>query len=75
MPRAKMIYVSDTTHRRIKVLAARRNRPMGLVIEELIDREIADIENPWLATDGLSLQEKALEEVWGDSALDVYNDD
>lgn len=75
MPREKMVYVSEATHQRIKILAARRNQPMGLVIEDLVDREIADISNPWLAGEGLSLQEKALEEVWGDSALDVYNDD
>jgi len=75
MPRGKMIYVSDTTHQRIKILAARRNRPMGLVIEDLVDREIADLTNPWLTTEGLSLQEKALGEVWSDSALDVYNDE
>ena len=75
MSRGKMVYVSEATHQRIKILAARGNRPMGQVIEDLVDREISDLTNPWLATEGLGLQEKALNELWGDSSLDVYNDD
>ena len=70
-----MVYVSEATHQRIKILAARRNRPMGQVIEDLVDREIGDLTNPWLGTEGLALQEKAVGEAWDDSALDVYNDD
>ncbi len=35
MPRGKMIYISEQAHRRLKLLAARRSRPMGRVVEEL----------------------------------------
>ena len=37
MSRGKMVYVSEATHQRIKILAARRNRPMGQVIEDLVE--------------------------------------
>lgn len=75
MARQKMIYVSEAAHRRLKVLAARRNRPMGQVVEELIAREAEELENLWLTPAGLAIQQKGLEEVWGDPALDVYDDD
>ena len=75
MARGKMVYISDSTHQRLKILAARRNRPMGRVVEELIEREVGELSSPWLTAEGLRLQEKVLDEVWGDSALDVYNDD
>jgi hypothetical protein len=33
------------------------------------------LENPWLLPAGLRIQQQALQEVWGDPALDVYDDD
>lgn len=75
MPPAKMVYVSVEAHRRLRLLAARRNRPMGRVVEELVDQELADLVNPWTSTEGLMLQQKALAAVWDDPALDVYDDD
>ena len=75
MPAAKMVYVSEEAHRHLRLLAARKNRPMGKVVEELVDQELADLINPWTATEGLMLQQKALAGVWDDPALDVYNDD
>lgn len=70
-----MVYVSEGTHRRLKVLAARRNRSMGELVEELVANEAEELENPWLSPAGLRIQQKALQEVWGDPALDVYDDD
>ena len=75
MARNKMLYVSEVAHRRLKILAARRNRPMGELIEELVEREAEELENAWLTPAGLSVQAKALGEVWGDPALDVYDRD
>lgn len=71
----KMIYVSAEAHRRLKLLAVRRNRPMGEVVEELVDHELADLTNPWTGPEGLVLQQKILTDIWDDPALDVYNDD
>jgi hypothetical protein len=48
---------------------------MGQVVEELIAREAEELENLWLTPAGLAIQQKALEEVWGDPALDVYDSD
>ena len=48
MPAAKMIYVSEEAHRHLRLLAARRNRPMGKVVAELVDQELADLINPCL---------------------------
>jgi len=75
MPATKMVYVSEQAHQHLRLLAARRNRPMGKVVEELVDQELADLINPWTATEGLMLQQKALAAVWDDPALDVYDDD
>lgn len=75
MPREKMVYVSTRTHHALKLLAARRNRPMGEVVDELVEEAFAELANPWLTPEGLSLQQKALARVWGDPALDVYDDD
>ena len=75
MPRVKMVYVSEATHRRLKILAARRNRSMGKLVEELVERESEELENPWLSPVGLGLQEKALKEVWDDPQLDAYDAD
>ena len=75
MPREKTVYVSETAHRRLKILAARRNRSMGELLEEMVEREAEEFENPWLTPAGLRIQEKALHELWGDPALDVYDDD
>lgn len=75
MPRPKMVYLSEQGHRRLKLLAARQNRPMGKVVEELLDRELADWANPWTEPEGLLLQQAALARLWEDPALDVYNRD
>jgi len=75
VPREKTVYVSETAHRRLKILAARRNRSMGELLEEMVEREAEEFENPWLTPAGLRIQEKALHELWGDPALDVYDDD
>lgn len=74
MPRGKTVYVSDGTHHRLKLLAARKGRPMGEVVEELVDQEMAELANVWTGPEGLWLQQKALAAVWDDPALDVYND-
>ncbi len=73
MPRGKMVYITAEGHRRLKLLAARKNRPMGKVVEELLEREMADLASTWTGPEGLALQEKALAQVWDDPALDVYN--
>jgi hypothetical protein len=75
MPREKMVYVSAKTHHALKLLAVRRNRPMGQVVEALVEEALAEMTNPWLGPEGLSLQQKALARVWDDPALDVYDDD
>lgn len=75
MARAKMVYISEEAHRRLRLLAARRNRPMGRVVEELVEEELADLVNPWTGVEGLTLQQKVLAAVWDDPALDVYNHD
>ncbi|MGH7543460.1 MAG: hypothetical protein ACREK7_05925 [Gemmatimonadota bacterium] len=75
MPRDKMVYVSESAHRYLKILAARRGRSMGELVEELVEREAEELRNPWLTPAGLRVQEKALDEVWGDPELDVYDED
>jgi acetoacetate decarboxylase len=70
-----MVYISEEAHRRLKLLAVRRNRPMGEVVEDLLEQELADLVNPWTSTEGLTLQQHALAQIWDDPALDVYNDD
>jgi hypothetical protein len=71
----KMIYVSEQAHGRLKLLAARRNRPMGEVVEELVAQEVADLANPWTTPEGLILQQNMLARIWDDPALDVYDHD
>jgi hypothetical protein len=71
MPSDKIVYVSAEAHRRLKLLAAQRNRSVGQTVEDLVAEELA---NPWTSPEGLWLQQKALAEVWDDPALDVYND-
>lgn len=75
MSRNKMVYVSDSAHRLLKILAARRGRSMGELVEELLEQEAEELRNPWLTPPGLRVQEKALEEAWGDPALDIYDED
>lgn len=75
MARAKMVYISPEAHQRLKLLAARRNRPMGQVVEELVKQELAALANPWTSSEGLLLQEHVLARVWDDPALDVYGHD
>ena len=75
MPRAKMVYISAEAHQRLKLIAARRSRPMGKVVEELVEQELADLANPWTSPEGLLLQEHVLARVWDDPALDVYDHD
>ena len=73
MVKPKMVYVSEAAHRRLKLLAARRSRPMGELLEEIIDKEIEDEGGIWTGSEGLALQEKALAEAWDDPNLDVYD--
>ncbi|MFQ5574547.1 MAG: ribbon-helix-helix protein, CopG family [Terriglobia bacterium] len=75
MPRGKMVYISEETHQRLKLLAARRNRPMGELVEELVQQELAELLNPWTSPEGLILQQNVLAQIWDDPALDVYNND
>ena len=75
MTRAKIVYIPEQAHRRLKLLAARRNRPMGEVVEELVDRELAELANLWTSPEGLLLQQAVLARVWDDPALDVYDED
>lgn len=75
MAHGKIIYASERAHRRLKLLAARRNRSMGQTVEELVAEELAELSNPWTWPEGLWLQQKALAEVWDDPALDVYGND
>jgi len=73
MGRAKIVYISPEAHQRLKLIAARRNCPMGQVVEELIEQAMADLANPWTVPEGLLLQEHVLARVWDDPALDVYD--
>ena len=75
MLRAKMVYISPDAHRQLRLLAARRSRPMGEVVATLIGQELAELANPWTRPEGLLLQQEVLAKVWDDPALDVYNDD
>jgi hypothetical protein len=70
-----MVYISIDAHRQLRLLAARRNRPMGEVVATLVKEELVELSNPWTGPDGLLLQEQMLAKVWSDPALDVYNDD
>lgn len=69
------MYVSDQTHRRLKLLAARRGRTMGELVEELVEQEAAELGNSWTSSEGLAVQQEALAKVWEDPSLDVYNTD
>jgi hypothetical protein len=75
MTRGKILYVSEATHRRLKIIAARRNRSMGQVVEDLVDREAEELENIWLSPAGLDMQDQVLRDAWEDPALDVYDSD
>jgi predicted DNA-binding protein len=75
MIREKMVYISADAHRRLKVLSARQSRPMGELVEELVEREAEVLSNPWASQAGLKLQQKALAEAWDDPEMDVYDED
>lgn len=75
MPRPKMVYLTAEAHQRLKLLAARRSRTMGEIVEEMVERELADVAGPWTGPDGLLLQQQVLAQAWSDPALDVYNHD
>lgn len=75
MTRAKMVYISEEAHQRLKLLAARRNLPMGQVVQDLVEQELADLVNPWTSQEGSLLQQHVLARVWDDPALDVYDHD
>ena len=75
MSTGKIVYVSQRAHGRLKLLAARQNRTMGDVVEELVEHETAELANPWTSNEGLMVQQRMLARVWEDPALDVYNDD
>lgn len=57
-------YVSEAAHR----------RPKGRLVEERVEHEIVDRTGPWTQPEGLALQQRALEAVWADPALEVYDD-
>jgi hypothetical protein len=71
----KMVYISEEAHGRLKLLAARRSRPMGEVVEDLVAQELADLVNPWITQEGLTLQQNLLARLWDDPALDIYDHD
>lgn len=71
----KIVYVSDRAHRHLKLLAVRRGRTMGALLEELVEQEAAELGNVWTSPKGLAVQQHALETVWDDPSLDVYNTD
>lgn len=75
MGRGKMVYISEKAHQRLKLIAARRNSPMGQVVEELVEQELADLASAWTSPEGLLLQQDVLARVWDDPALDVYDHD
>lgn len=75
MARGKIVYVSEEAHRRLKLLAVRRNRPIGKVVDDLVTQELEELANPWIGGEGLWLQQRVLAEAWDDPMLDVYNDD
>jgi hypothetical protein len=70
----KIVYVSKHVHMKLKILSAQRGRPMGKVLEELVESELEDLANPWVSPDGLSLQQDAFESAWDDPDMDVYNE-
>ena len=65
----KLVYVAPDTHRRLKLLAARRNRTMGEMVGQLVDEELTDLSNVWTSAEGLKLQERMLAKAWADPAL------
>ena len=75
MPKTKMVYISKEAHRQLKLLAARRSRTMGEVVQELVNQEVVDLANPWTSPEGLTLQQTVLARVWDDPTLDVYDHD
>lgn len=75
MARSKMLYISARAHQRLTLIAARRNCPMGQVVEELIEQAMADLANSWTSPEGLLLQQQVLDPVWDYRALDVYDQD
>jgi hypothetical protein len=70
-----LVYIKPDAHRQLRLLAARRNRPMGEVVAALVEEELAELANPWTGPEGLLLQQRVLARAWDDPALDVYNDD
>lgn len=42
MPRPKMVYLTAAAHQRLRLLAARRSRTMGEIVEEMVEREMAE---------------------------------
>jgi len=48
---------------------------MREVVTESIDRELAELANPWTSPEGLLLQQAVLTRVWDDPAWDVYDED
>ena len=74
MARMKMVYVSEKAHRNLRLLAAKRNLPMGKVVEALVEADLADLDNAWTDAGGLELQQRALARLWDEASLDVYGD-
>ena len=59
----------------VKPVAERRNRTMGAIVEEMVERELAEMAGPWTGPEGLLLQQRMLAQAWSDPTLDVYNRD
>lgn len=75
MAGSKIVYISERVHKKLKIISAQRGRPMGKLIEEMVDAEMDDQTNPWLGPAGLNLQQTAAIDAWDDPDLDVYNDE
>lgn len=59
VPKDKIIYISASVHRRLKLLSAQRNRSMGQTVEELVDEELAELANPWISPEGAVVAAKS----------------
>jgi hypothetical protein len=73
--KAQAVRIVRESGKSVAAVAARRNRPMGEVVDELVDRELAELANLWTSPEGLLLQQAVLASVWDDPALDVYDED
>ena len=75
MSAQRIVYVTDQTHQRLKLIAVRRGRTMGELVDDLVEQEATELGNVWTGPDGLAVQRRALVRIWEDPSLDVYNED